>query len=185
MRIVIRSSPHCCLGPPPNSKRGSAMHSRTRPIRAVCRRGCRRPRRSAHSWQRRSKRHRSSWCCSRIPAASAKSFSTAVRTRLILIRAGLDIRSANGTATRSSWRRQVCATAGGSTSGAARSPMPRRSPSGSGGPITGISELRVTFEDAATFAKPWHQTLNWELAPAEEVVAYVCENNKAEHLVGK
>jgi hypothetical protein len=52
-------------------------------------------------------------------------------------------------------------------------------------PDFGHLELRVTFEDAATFAKPWHQTLNWELAPAEEVVAYVCENNKAEHLVGK
>jgi len=30
-----------------------------------------------------------------------------------------------------------------------------------------------------------NQLLNWELAPAEEVVAYVCENNKAERLVGK
>jgi Carboxypeptidase regulatory-like domain len=52
-------------------------------------------------------------------------------------------------------------------------------------PDFGHLEIRVTFEDPGTFSTPWHQTLNWELAPAEEVVAYVCENNKAEHLVGK
>jgi carboxypeptidase family protein len=52
-------------------------------------------------------------------------------------------------------------------------------------PDFGHLEIRVTFDDPGTFSTPWHQTLNWELAPAEEVVAYVCENNKAEHLVGK
>jgi hypothetical protein len=52
-------------------------------------------------------------------------------------------------------------------------------------PDFGHLDIRVTLEDPGAFATPWHQTLNWELAPAEEVVAYVCENNKAEHLVGK
>jgi hypothetical protein len=52
-------------------------------------------------------------------------------------------------------------------------------------PDFGHLEIRVTFEDPGTFTTPWHQNLNWELTPAEEVVAYVCENNKAERLVGK
>jgi len=52
-------------------------------------------------------------------------------------------------------------------------------------PDFGHLEIRVTFEDPGTLTSPWHQNLNWELAPAEEVVAYVCENNKAQRLVGK
>lgn len=52
-------------------------------------------------------------------------------------------------------------------------------------PDFGHLDVRVTFEDPGAFSAPWHQTMNWELTPAEEVVAYVCENNKAEHLVGK
>jgi hypothetical protein len=52
-------------------------------------------------------------------------------------------------------------------------------------PDFGHLEIRVTFDDPGTLTTPWHQTLNWELTPAEEVVAYVCENNKAERLVGK
>jgi Carboxypeptidase regulatory-like domain len=52
-------------------------------------------------------------------------------------------------------------------------------------PDFGHLEIHVTFEDPGTFSTPWHQNLNWELTPAEEVVAYVCENNKAERLVGK
>ena len=52
-------------------------------------------------------------------------------------------------------------------------------------PDFGHLEIRVTFEDPGAFSRPLNQLLNWELAPAEEVVAYVCENNKAERLVGK
>jgi carboxypeptidase family protein len=52
-------------------------------------------------------------------------------------------------------------------------------------PDFGHLEIRVTFEDPGTLVTPWHQNLNWELAPAEDVVAYVCENNKAQRLVGK
>jgi hypothetical protein len=52
-------------------------------------------------------------------------------------------------------------------------------------PDFGHLDIRVTFEDPGAFARPWNQVLNWELAPSEEVVEYVCENNKAEHLVGR
>ena len=52
-------------------------------------------------------------------------------------------------------------------------------------PDYGHLDIRVTFDDPGAFSTPWHQTLNWELLPAEEVVAYVCENNKAQHLVGR
>ena len=48
-----------------------------------------------------------------------------------------------------------------------------------------IVEELLCRDDPGAFSTPWHQTLNWELLPAEEVVAYVCENNKAEHLIGK
>jgi len=52
-------------------------------------------------------------------------------------------------------------------------------------PDFGHLDIRVTFDDPGAFSAPYHQTLNWDLLPAEEVVAYVCENNKAEHLVGR
>jgi hypothetical protein len=52
-------------------------------------------------------------------------------------------------------------------------------------PDFGHLEIRVTFEDPGTLTAPWHQNVTWELAPTEEVVAYVCENNKAERLVGR
>ena len=49
----------------------------------------------------------------------------------------------------------------------------------------GHLEIRVTFEDPGTFAKPWNMNLTWDLAPQEELIEFVCENNKAEQLVGK
>jgi hypothetical protein len=52
-------------------------------------------------------------------------------------------------------------------------------------PDFGHLDIRVTFDDPGAFSAPYHQTLNWDLLPAEEVVAYVCENNKAQHLVGR
>ncbi len=52
-------------------------------------------------------------------------------------------------------------------------------------PDFGHLDIRVTFDDPGAFSAPYHQTLTWDLLPAEEVVAYVCENNKAEHLVGR
>jgi hypothetical protein len=49
----------------------------------------------------------------------------------------------------------------------------------------GHMEVKVTFEDPGTFTKPFHENLTLDLAPQEELLEYVCENNKPEHLVGK
>jgi hypothetical protein len=49
----------------------------------------------------------------------------------------------------------------------------------------GHLEVRVTFEDPGTFTKPWNMNLTWDLAPQEELIEFVCENNKPEHMVGK
>ena len=46
-------------------------------------------------------------------------------------------------------------------------------------------EAVITFEDPGAFVKPFHMNLKLNLAPQEEVLEYVCENNKPEHLVGK
>jgi hypothetical protein len=46
-------------------------------------------------------------------------------------------------------------------------------------------EVGVTFEDPNTFVKPLHVNLKWDLAPQEELLEFVCENNKPEHMVGK
>ena len=47
----------------------------------------------------------------------------------------------------------------------------------------GHMELKVTFEDPQAFAKPYHENLTLTLAPQEELLEFVCENNKPEHLV--
>ena len=52
-------------------------------------------------------------------------------------------------------------------------------------PDFGHLDVRVTFDDPRTFTKPLNQNLTWELVPDEEVLEFVCENNKADHLVGK
>jgi len=49
----------------------------------------------------------------------------------------------------------------------------------------GHMEVKVTFEDSGAFMKPFHENLTLDLAPQEEILEYVCENNKPEHLVGK
>jgi Carboxypeptidase regulatory-like domain len=49
----------------------------------------------------------------------------------------------------------------------------------------GHIEASVTFEDPGTFVKPYHTNLTFDLTPQEELLEYVCENNKPEHLVGK
>jgi hypothetical protein len=36
---------------------------------------------------------------------------------------------------------------------------------------------------AGIFVKPWR--VNWDLAPKEELIEYVCENNRAQNMVGK
>ncbi len=42
----------------------------------------------------------------------------------------------------------------------------------------GHLELTVTFEDPGVFIEPWTQHMTWSLAPQQEVMEYVCENNK-------
>jgi hypothetical protein len=49
----------------------------------------------------------------------------------------------------------------------------------------GHMDVAVTFEDPATFVKPYRVNLQFDLAPQEELLEYVCENTKPEHLVGK
>jgi Carboxypeptidase regulatory-like domain len=49
----------------------------------------------------------------------------------------------------------------------------------------GHMDLAVTFEDPGTFIKPFHTNLKLDLTPQEELMEYVCENNRPEHLVGK
>ena len=49
----------------------------------------------------------------------------------------------------------------------------------------GHMDVAVTFDDPGTFVKPFHMNVKLNLAPQEEVMEYVCENNRPEHLVGK
>jgi hypothetical protein len=49
----------------------------------------------------------------------------------------------------------------------------------------GHLDVQVTVEDPGVFAKPWHMNMNWDLAPQEDLIEYVCENNRAENMVGK
>jgi hypothetical protein len=46
-------------------------------------------------------------------------------------------------------------------------------------------DLELTFSDPGTFVKPFHMHVTLNLAPREEIMEFVCENNKPEHLVGK
>lgn len=42
----------------------------------------------------------------------------------------------------------------------------------------GHLQVRVTFEDPGVFTAPWTWNETWDLAPQEELLEYVCENNK-------
>jgi len=42
----------------------------------------------------------------------------------------------------------------------------------------GHLEVRVTFDDPGVFEEPWVWNMTWDLAPQEELLEYVCENNK-------
>jgi Carboxypeptidase regulatory-like domain len=46
-------------------------------------------------------------------------------------------------------------------------------------------EGQITFDDPGVFTRPLHMNVKYELAPQEEILEYVCENNKPQHLVGK
>jgi hypothetical protein len=49
----------------------------------------------------------------------------------------------------------------------------------------GRLEVRITIEDPGVFQKPWIMNEIWNLAPQEELIEFVCENNKAGNLPGK
>ena len=49
----------------------------------------------------------------------------------------------------------------------------------------GHLELQVTFEDPGVFEEPWIWNQTWDLAPQEELMEYVCENNKWMHEVSE
>lgn len=49
----------------------------------------------------------------------------------------------------------------------------------------GHMELEATFEDPGAFVKPYHMNVKLALTPQEEIMEFVCENNKPEHLVGR
>jgi hypothetical protein len=49
----------------------------------------------------------------------------------------------------------------------------------------GHMEVNVTFDDPGALVKPMHMNIHWSLAPQEELLEFICENNKPEHMVGK
>jgi hypothetical protein len=52
-------------------------------------------------------------------------------------------------------------------------------------PEYGRLEIQLVFDDPGTFTRPWTQNLIWYLAPQEDLIEYVCENNRTDLLVGK
>ena len=42
----------------------------------------------------------------------------------------------------------------------------------------GYMELRLTIDDPAVFVKPWVKNLHLDLVPQEELIEFVCENNR-------
>jgi hypothetical protein len=52
-------------------------------------------------------------------------------------------------------------------------------------PEYGRLEIQLVFEDPGTFTRPWTQNFVWYLAPQEELIEYVCENNRTDLLIGK
>ena len=49
----------------------------------------------------------------------------------------------------------------------------------------GRLETRVTFEDPGALSQPLNRSATWDLAPGEEIMEFVCENNKLEHIVNR
>jgi hypothetical protein len=49
----------------------------------------------------------------------------------------------------------------------------------------GHLEVDVTYDDPGVFSKSWHAKSTWDLAPQEELIEFVCENNKAQNMAGK
>jgi Carboxypeptidase regulatory-like domain len=51
-------------------------------------------------------------------------------------------------------------------------------------PDLGHLQIEVTFEDPGTFTKSWQMRLVWELVPGEELMEYLCENNRFPEVIG-
>jgi hypothetical protein len=49
----------------------------------------------------------------------------------------------------------------------------------------GHMNVRVTIEDPGVFSAPVVRSMTWDLAPQEEIIEYVCENNKWADAVGE
>jgi hypothetical protein len=49
----------------------------------------------------------------------------------------------------------------------------------------GRLEIQLVYEDPGTFTRPWTQNFVWFLAPQEDLIEYVCENNRTDLLIGK
>jgi hypothetical protein len=52
-------------------------------------------------------------------------------------------------------------------------------------PEYGRLEIEVVYDDPGAYTRPWAQNLIWYLAPQEELIEFVCENNRTDLLVGK
>jgi hypothetical protein len=52
-------------------------------------------------------------------------------------------------------------------------------------PDFGHLEAEITMEDPGAFSAPWKTTIHAGLLPDEDILEFVCENNKPVHMVGK
>ncbi len=52
-------------------------------------------------------------------------------------------------------------------------------------PDFGHLQVHVTFEDPGAFTKPWNRNMTWDLLPQEELLEYVCEDNRTEPFLVK
>src|SRR5205085_1792816 len=46
-------------------------------------------------------------------------------------------------------------------------------------------EAHVTFDDPGALSSPLNNNTTWDLAAGEELMEFVCENNRLEHMVGR
>ena len=49
----------------------------------------------------------------------------------------------------------------------------------------GRLDVGVTFEDPGALSQPLNRRATWDLAPGEEIMEFVCENNRLEHIVDR
>jgi hypothetical protein len=49
----------------------------------------------------------------------------------------------------------------------------------------GTMDLEIIMTDPKAYTKPWRIALHLHLMPDSELLEWICENNKAEHMVRK